>query len=454
MENNIQSAKSFLQQKSREIYQSRGHKPCYFIHSYGCQQSVSDGERLMQMLEDVGFEPTDDYTKSDIILLNTCCVRENAEDKVYARLGDLKALKRQNPELIIGICGCMAQEEQVVEKIKKSYRNTDIIFGTTAYKELYSMLEQVYLNRKLVVNQFQDHKDLGDGYSQKRTSKFKAFVSVMYGCNNFCSYCIVPYVRGRERSREPQSVIDEVKDLVSKGYKEITLLGQNVNSYSYGFPQLLRKINEIDGDFRIRFMSSHPKDATKELIDAIVECDKVCKQLHLPVQAGSNRILKEMNRHYTVEDYMKIVDYARSRIENFSLSTDILVGFPGETYEEFLQTKQLTQRVKYDNIYSFVYSPRKGTKAAELPDPISTKEKGLWLRELLVAGQGINQKNMQRFVGKISRVLVETFKDGRLSGKNDENIIVEFQCTENLVGEFVNVEITEAKNWALMGILN
>ena len=277
----------------------------------------------------------------------------------------------------------------------------------------------------------------------------------MYGCNNFCTYCIVPYVRGRERSRTPQAVYDEVKKLVGEGYKEIMLLGQNVNSYSYGFPALLRKLNEIEGDFRLRFMSSHPKDAGSDLIDAILECDKVCKHLHLALQSGCDRVLKEMNRRYTAADYMKIVDYARGKKPDFSFSTDLIVGFPGESYEEFCETKEFIKKVKFDNIYSFVYSRRSGTKAAEMPDNISDKQKGLWLRELLLEQREVSEEWLSRFIGKKCRVLVDGKgkEEGMLTGKNDENIIVNFRGGEELIGNFADVAITDAMNWALKGEL-
>ena len=293
-------------------------------------------------------------------------------------------------------------------------------------------------------------------HTQLRDDKVKAFVPIMYGCNNFCTYCIVPYVRGRERSRKPENVIAEVKKLVAEGYKEIMLLGQNVNSYSYGFTALLREINKIDGDFRVRFMSSHPKDAGRDLIDTILECDKVCKHLHLPVQAGSDEILKAMNRRYTVEKYLEMIDYARSKAPDFSFTTDIIVGFPGETYEQFCQTKELIKRVKYDNIYSFVYSRRSGTPAAKLPDDISDKQKGLWLRELILEQREVTSEWLGRFVGRELRVLVSG--DGRkgegwLTGKSGEDIIVEFKGGRELIGQFVNVRIVKAMNWALEGTI-
>ena len=451
---NTEQAVKNLKNWSEEYKAENGHFPYAFVHSFGCQQNVSDGEKLKGMLAEVGYEFTDNLNEAQLILYNTCAVRENAEDRVYGKLGDLKHLKEKNHELVIGICGCMAQEKKTAEKIKSAYRHVDLVFGTFAYGDMYSMLWEVISQKHRVFNQNENYGEIDENVHQLRTNKFSAFVTIMYGCNNFCSYCIVPYVRGRERSRKPEAVVKEVTELVENGCKEVTLLGQNVNSYSYGFPALLRRLNEIPGDFRIRFMSSHPKDATPELIDTILECDKVCKSLHLPVQAGCNRILKEMNRHYTVEDYMKIIDYARSRCPGFSFTTDLIVGFPGETYEEFCMTKELIKKVKYDNIYSFVYSRRSGTRAAEMEDNISDKQKGLWLRELLLEQRETSSAWLSRFVGTTARVLVEgegKKGKGTLTGKNDENIIVEFDGDINLTGSFVNVKITGAMNWALHG---
>ena len=344
---NEETAPQKLLQWSGEYERTCGHKPLALIHSYGCQQNVSDGEKIKGMLSKVGYEFTSDVNEAQLILYNTCAVRENAEDKVFGKLGDLKHLKENNPELIIGICGCMAQQKHVAEKIKKTYRQVDLVFGTFAYNDMYNMLWEIISKHDRIFNLSENHVDINEDFLQLRDDKIRAFVPIMYGCNNFCTYCIVPYVRGRERSRKPESVIAEVKALVKNGYKEITLLGQNVNSYSYGFPELLRELDKIEGDFRIRFMSSHPKDASHELIDAILECKKVCKHLHLPVQAGSDRILKLMNRRYTTADYLKIIDYARSKDPEFSFTTDLIVGFPSETYEEFCETKELIKKVKY-----------------------------------------------------------------------------------------------------------
>ncbi len=433
-----------------------GHSPLAFVHSYGCQQNVSDGEKIKGMLAKVGYDFTDDTDSAQLILLNTCAVRENAEDRVFGNIGNFKKLKEQNRELVIGICGCMAQQKHVAEKIKASYRQVDLVFGTFAYNDMYSMLWEVISKHKRLFNQSEACTEIDESMTQLREDKVRAFLPIMYGCNNFCTYCIVPYVRGRERSRKPEAVIAEVRSLVEQGYKEITLLGQNVNSYEYGFPALLREIDKIEGKYRIRFMSSHPKDATKELIDAIIDCEHVCTHLHLPVQAGSNRVLKAMNRRYTVEKYMEMIDYARSRVPDFSFTTDLIVGFPGETYEEFCETKEVIKRVKYDNIYSFVYSRRSGTPAAKFEDHVTDKQKGLWLRELLLEQREITSEWFGRFVGRTVEVLIEG--DGRtgegwLTGKNDENIIVEVKADKKYIGEFVRVRITKAMNWALSGEL-
>lgn len=440
-----------------EQYKMRnGHYPLALVHSYGCQQNVSDGEKLKGKLSLIGFDFTDDPKEALLIIYNTCAVRENAEDRVFGNLGDLKHLKEERPDLIIGVCGCMAQQQHIADRIKSTYRQVDLVFGTFAYNDLYAMLWEVISSHRRIFNLSENHTDIDEDFIQLREDKLRAFVPVMYGCNNFCTYCIVPYVRGRERSRKPEAVEAEVRKLVNEGYKEITLLGQNVNSYSYGFPELLRRINSIEGEFRIRFMSSHPKDATNELIDTIMECDKVCKHLHLPVQSGSDRILNLMNRKYTVSDYMKIINYARSKSPEFSFTTDLIVGFPGETYDEFCETKNIIKLVKYDNIYSFVYSKRSGTKAAEFEDNISDKQKGLWLRELLLEQREITSRWLSRFVGKIVTVLVEgegRTAEGYLTGKNDENIIVEFKGGRELIGKFIQVRITKAMNWALEGEL-
>lgn len=439
---------------SEKYRADKGHAPLAYVHSYGCQQNVSDGEKIKGMLAKVGYDFTDEIGDAQFILLNTCAVRENAEDRVFGNIGDMKKLKEADKELVIGICGCMAQQEHVAQKVKNSYRQVDLVFGTFAYNDMYSMLWEVISKHKRIFNQSDVCTEIDESLTQLRDDKVRAFLPIMYGCNNFCTYCIVPHVRGRERSRKPEAVLTEVRQLVEQGYKEITLLGQNVNSYAYGFPQLLRSINEIPGKFRIRFMSSHPKDASFELIDTIIDCEKVCTHLHLPVQAGSDRVLKAMNRRYTTEKYLEIIDYARSRLPDFSFTTDLIVGFPGETYEEFCMTKDIIKRVKYDNIYSFVYSRRSGTPAAKMQDDISDKQKGLWLRELLMEQREITSEWFGRFVGRTVEILVEgegRTGEGYLTGKTDENIIVEVEADKKYIGEFINVRITKAMNWALMG---
>jgi len=386
-------------------------------------------------------------------------VRENAEDRVFGIVGSMKKLKELNPELIIGIAGCMTAQSHIAEKIKKSYPQVDFVLGTSAINALPKLLLDC-LNGVKFSADIAEYDDFSAETEQVRESSFKASVPIMFGCNNFCTYCIVPYVRGRERSRRPEDIISEVEGLVRDGYKEIMLLGQNVNSYGndlggeMSFPQLLRRLNEINGDFWIRFMSSHPKDASKELIDAIFECDKVANHLHLPVQSGSDEVLHRMNRRYTAEKYLSIVNDIRSRDPDFSLTTDLIVGFPDETNEDFEATLDIMKKVRYDNIYSFIYSKRTGTKAAEMPDSISEEEKGQRMRHLLEIQREISTEHYKRFIGRRMKVLVDDVskkREGYVSGKSSEFIIVEFEGDNSLIGTFVDVEITEAMNWAVVG---
>lgn len=353
----------------------------------------------------------------------------------------------------------MTAQEHIVERIKKSYPQVDFVLGTSAINALPKLLLEALKGTSFSAD-ITEYADFSEGMEQVRESSFKASVPIMFGCNNFCTYCIVPYVRGRERSRKADDIINEVRCLVSQGYKEIMLLGQNVNSYgndlenSLSFPQLLRKLNEIEGDFVIRFMSSHPKDATPELLDAILECEKVAKHLHLPVQSGSNDILDKMNRRYTIEKYLTIVGYLRNADPDFSLTTDLIVGFPNESDEDFAKTLELIKKVRYDNIYSFIYSKRTGTKAALIDDKISDEVKGKRMRELLDVQREITSQSYKRFIGKTLRVLVDgesRKKQGFLNGKSNEFIIVEFEGDSSLIGSFVNVEITDAMNWAVCG---
>ena len=444
----------------RKIFSEREAPPLCCVHSYGCQQNVSDGEKLLGQLSLMGCGVTDDMTAADIIILNTCAVRENAELKVYGNIGELKRLKEQKPDMIIAMGGCMGQEPKTAEKIKKSYRHVDIVFGTFAAKELPRLIYEALTQRRLIVDTAERNTECFEDIPAVRNEKYKAGVSIMYGCNNFCSYCIVPYVRGRERSREPEKIIEEIKRLADSGCKEIMLLGQNVNSYGRGldekidFPELLRRIDSIDGDFRVRFMSPHPKDATNEFFDVIAESKKICRSVHLPLQSGSDRILKEMNRRYTVQKYMDMVSYARKVMPELSISTDIIVGFPNETYEDFLQTLDVVKAVKYDNIFSFIYSKRTGTKAADIIDHTSEEDKGKWFRELLAIQREISEEHYKRFMGAEFDVLFDgTYKEEFISGKSGEFIITLVKGSPDLIGTMRKVRVTKTHNWAVEGEL-
>ncbi|MBE6864846.1 MAG: tRNA (N6-isopentenyl adenosine(37)-C2)-methylthiotransferase MiaB [Ruminococcus flavefaciens] len=441
----------------REIYGNRPH--IAYVRSFGCQLNVSDGEKIKGLLSSMGFGFTDNENDADLIILNTCAVRESAEDRVFGIVGSMKKLKENKPSVMIGIAGCMTAQSHIAEKIKKSYPQVDFVLGTSAINGLPALLRDSLRGRGFGAD-IAEYDDFSAVVPQIRDSSFKASVPIMFGCNNFCTYCIVPYVRGRERSRKPEDIISEVRELVSSGYKEIMLLGQNVNSYgkdlenTMSFPQLLREINAIEGDFIVRFMSSHPKDASKELIDTIFECDKIAKHLHLPVQSGSSDVLRRMNRRYSAEDYLSIVDYIYSKDPDFSLTTDLIVGFPDETDEDFRATLDIIKRVRYDNIYSFIYSKRSGTKAAEMPDAVSDEVKSRRMRELLETQREISTEHYKRFIGRRMRVLADDVskkKKGCITGKSSEFIIVEFEGDESLIGQFVDVEVTGSMNWAVTG---
>lgn len=438
-----------------------GRKPLALVRSFGCQLNVSDGEKIKGLLEEIGYGFTEDENAADLIILNTCAVRESAEDRVFGIIGSMKKLKERDPSLIIGVAGCMTAQEKNGEKIKRSYPQVSFVMGTSAIGSLPGLLLESLKGAKFSAD-ISEYDDFSRAVPQVRDSSFKASVPVMFGCNNFCTYCIVPYVRGRERSRSSVDIIREVTELVRNGYKEIMLLGQNVNSYGnecqdeMTFPQLLYALNDIEGDFVIRFMSSHPKDASPELIDAIFNCDKVAKHLHLPLQSGSGSVLERMNRRYTPEKYLETVDRIRSIDPDFSLTTDIIVGFPNETDEEFQATLDIIRRVGYDNIYSFIYSKRSGTKAADMEDLTPEDVKSRRMRELLEVQRQISTEGYKRFIGRKMRVLVDGVSKkhpGFLTGKSNEFIIVEFEGDPALIGQFVEVEITDAMNWAVKGKL-
>lgn len=433
----------------------------FYIHKFGCQLNFADAEKIEGILLSKGFEKADSDENADLILLCTCAVRESAENRVYGFLGELKKYKEKNSSLKIGLCGCMANEEVTVEKIKKSYPYVDLVFGTGSISKLPQMLDELYSgHRKKYVAAVNEYLPDAEEISPERQSKFRAFIPIMYGCNNFCTYCIVPYTRGRERSRAPESIISEITELVKNGYKEIFLLGQNVNSYGKDlenkitFAELLQMINDIEGDFWIRFLSSHPKDASKELIDIVKADNKIEPHFHLPVQSGSSEILKNMNRHYSREEYLEIVDYLRKDAPDFSITTDIIVGFPNESEKQFEETLSLVEKVKYDNIFSFIYSKRSGTKAALIDDKISDAEKSKRMQKMLEIQREITSESYKRFIGKTYKVLVDgVSKKGLplMNGKNHEGIIVEFEGNEEMTGKFINVKITSSANWAVKG---
>ncbi len=453
--------KEYTQLVRAIVEQRFADAPKAFVHTYGCQGNVSDGERLKGMLEEMGYLMSDELEGADLVLYNTCAIREHAEDRVFGNVGALKAMKNSNREMKILLCGCMMQQEWVVEKIKKSYPFVDIVFGTHVIHRLPEFLYMSLRGGKKIREYPDCDGVIAEELPVHRDSDFKAWIPIMYGCNNFCTYCIVPYVRGRERSRDPKVIIEEAKQLISQGYKEITLLGQNVNSYGkhpdYGmnFASLLRELNSIEGDFIIRFMTSHPKDCTFELLDTMAECKKIAKHLHLPFQSGSNRVLGEMNRRYTREKYLELLNYAYKVMPELSVTSDVIVGFPGETYDEFKETVSLVEEAKFTSMYTFIFSSREGTKASKMPDPVSREEKGRWFRELLDSQEKIAAKRTASMVGKTYRVLCESVsKGGLIEGRTEGNIIIEFPADKSVIGSFREVTVTESLTWILRGELN
>lgn len=438
-------------------------KPLACVVTYGCQQNVADSEHIKGMLEAMGYGFTEERTQAKLIIFNTCAVREHAEDRVFGNVGALKKYKLANPDVVIALCGCMMQQQHIAEKIKKSFPFVDLVFGTHV---VYKVPELIYsaLTKNRRVFELPDVDGvIAEGIPVKRDNDKKAWIPIMYGCNNFCSYCIVPYVRGRERSREVEDVVKEFKALVDDGYKEITLLGQNVNSYGKDleprvtFSQLLRTLNELDGDFRIRFMTSHPKDCTKELIETMAECDKVATHLHLPFQSGNDRVLKAMNRSYTREKYLSLINYAKELMgDELSITSDIIVGFPGETYEEFCDTKSLIEEIKATSLFTFIYSPRKGTPAAEMDDPVPYEEKSKWMRELLALQERISGEQMALHKGKVFKCFVYgkgKQGDNYLAARTDGNLIIEFVGDEGLIGTFQKIKVTEPLTYVMLGEL-
>lgn len=434
--------------------------PTAFVHSFGCQQNVNDGEKILGVLVNAGYGRAAAPEEADLIIFNTCAVREHAEQRVFGNVGALKKLKEQNPRLMIAVCGCMAQQKQIVEKFKASYPFVDIVFGVNAIDNLPQLIAQRITGHKRVMQMPVERTEIVEEMPIQRGSSFRAWLPIMYGCDNFCTYCIVPYVRGRERSRKSADILAEFRGLLAEGYRDITLLGQNVNSYGKGldegldFADLLALLDKEPGDYRIRFMTSHPKDATKKLIDTIAAGTHLSHHLHLPVQSGSNEILDKMNRRYTVESYLDLMDYAKERVPDMTYSSDIIVGFPGETEEDFEKTMELIRRVEYMQLFTFIYSKRSGTKAAEMPDATPHEEKAARIGKIVALQDEIVARLTQKLVGQVQRVLVES--EGRtpgvLTGRLDNNMIVEFAQKAPL-GQFANVRITGAKGAVLKGEL-
>ena len=443
------------------VKQAYDTPPLAFVHSYGCQQNVNDGERIKGVLVDIGYGLCDKPEDADLILFNTCAVREHAEQRVFGNVGALKGLKEKKPGLIIGLCGCMANQKHVVEKLRQSYPYVDLVFGVDGIDTLPQLIAQKLQKHKRVLLDPAQRPVIVENIPIRRESEFRAWLPIMYGCDNFCTYCIVPYVRGRERSREPAAILAEFKELIAKGYKEITLLGQNVNSYGKGlaekvdFSDLLNLLCTVPGDYQIRFMTSHPKDASRKLIDTIAAQERLCKHIHLPVQSGSDRLLKEMNRHYTVAQYMDLVDYAREKIPGVTFSSDIIVGFPGETEEDFEATLDLIRKVGYMQLFTFIYSKRTGTPAAKMDDPTTHAEKAARMDRLLKTQDEFAFAATAAMAGQTVRVLVEAAgrTPGTVNGRLDNNLVVEFQAPECLIGQWAQVHLTGSRAALLVGEL-
>lgn len=426
------------------------------VVTFGCQQNEADSEKLRGMAMAMGYSITNDVAMADLIIVNTCAVREHAELKALSTIGQYKHLKNKNPDLLIGVCGCMVAQKHRVDTLKNSYPYVDFSFEPSSLDRFPEILYKVLNEKGRLFSIGENAREIGEGIPIYRESEFKAWVSIMYGCNNFCSYCIVPYVRDRERSRDYNFVIKEVKELVANGAKEITLLGQNVNSYKGGcsFANLIERIAETDGDFIIRFMTSHPKDVSDELIDAIAKNKRVANHFHLPLQSGSDRILKIMNRHYDRAHYLDIVEKLRNAVPDIALTTDIIVGFPGETDEDFEATLDVLRKVRYDMIYSFIYSPRSGTPAAEMDNQIPPDVKSQRMQRLLDLQNQISYEKNLEMMDSVVRVLVEgpsKNDSSNFTGRTESNKLVHFTADESLIGKFVNVKITRAEPFNLRG---
>ena len=431
----------------------------YLIKTYGCQMNVHESEKIAGQLQTLGYEETQTAEDADVIVFNTCCVRENAEQHAFGNIGMYKKLKKEKKDLVIAVCGCMTQQGEFAKKLSATFPFVDVIIGTYNIDEFGKILQKTVDTKKRVVEILDKNGDICEEITPYRSSYPNAWVNIAYGCNNFCTYCIVPYVRGRERSRLPENVVDEVKNLVNEGYKEITLLGQNVNSYGHdlkndvGFASLLDEIGKIEGKFRLRFMSNHPKDLTEDVIEAIKRNPHACHAIHLPVQSGSNRILSLMNRRYSVEKYLSQIESIRKIIPDCAITTDIIVGFPTETEEDFIDTVKLVETVKFDGAFTFVYSKREGTKAAIMDGQIAPEIQKDRIMRLIDVQNELNRKESLTYVGKTVEILVEDFDEKKNSymGRDERGKMAYFSCDENVIGKFVNVKITSAGGMSLMG---
>ncbi|SCI24752.1 (Dimethylallyl)adenosine tRNA methylthiotransferase MiaB [uncultured Roseburia sp.] len=453
----MKKARLYVQQ----LKQQMGRELTFFVKTFGCQMNARDSEKLTGILETIGYLPADSE-KADFVVYNTCTVRENANNKVYGKLGYLHGYKDKNPEMMIALCGCMMQEETVVEKLKSSYRFVDLIFGTHNIFQFAELIVKSMEEKQMTVEIWEGTEQIVENLPNERKYPFKSGVNVMYGCNNFCSYCIVPYVRGRERSRQPEEILKEIRSFAADGVVEIMLLGQNVNSYGktlehpVTFAALLREIEKIKGIERIRFMTSHPKDLSDELIEVMAASEKICRHIHLPLQSGSSRILNQMNRHYTKEQYLELVEKIRTAMPDMAITTDIIVGFPGETEEDFEETMDVVKKVGYDSAFTFVYSKRTGTPAAIMENQVSEETVKDRFGRLLAAVQEIASEKSGRFTGTCQKILVETVNeqdDKLLTGRMSNNSVVHFKGDASLIGTIVDVALKECKGFYYMGEL-
>ena len=452
----IQRQREFCQ-KVLERNAARPAPPLAFVDTYGCQQNEADSERLRGYLSEMGYRFTDSEGQADVIVINTCAIREHAEMRVLGNVGALVHTKRAKPGQLICVCGCMAQEPHRAQKIKESYRQVDLVFGPHALWRFPELFYRLVTRRGRIFDIADEPGSIAEGIPLVRQEGVKAWVSIMYGCNNFCTYCIVPYVRGRERSREPQVVLEEIRALVAEGYKDITLLGQNVNSYGkdldhpMDFADLLKEAAQLEGDFLLRFMTSHPKDASQKLFDTMAAFPKIAPCFHLPVQAGNDRVLKAMNRVYDRAGYLDKVRRLRQAIPNVVITSDVIVGFPGETAQEFEDTMTLIEQVRFDALFTFLYSPRVGTPAAAMDDPVSKEEKAAWFRRLVERQDQISQEKHAAYIGKTVRCLIDGKDDKGCTARTPGNRLVRLTGGEEWMGQFLNIKITGANKWSLFG---